>query len=363
VDGETYRADSLIQIHSVEELRRAGQIYPGWMVERYISLPESVPDSLRTLARDLTATQSNPYDRAVAIEDYLRQFPYTLNVSRAPAGDDIVEYFLFTLQEGYCDYYASAMVVLARAAGMPARYVVGYIGENYDESLDAYIITADQAHAWPEIYFPEYGWIQFEPTGGRPAIERPPEALPELPEGFELDFTPLVPEKRFSFDNGWLIFWALFLLVGFVFLTGWMISDGWLARMPIAKGLPKLFQRLFRYGRWMRLPAQPGVTPFEFSDLLSQHMKQLASGSYWADWLLQGDAMLHQMTHAYVQVIFKPSSEQGFSSRDIMGVYKKLRLRIWLLWFLGRIYKYWILRPFFWSEAPLVISSFVEEKQ
>ena len=113
----------------------------------------------------------------------------------------------------------------------------------------------------------------------------------------------------------------------------------------------------------MRLPTQPGVTPFEFSYFLSQHMKQLASGSYWTDWLLQGDDMLNQMTSAYVQVVFKSTSEQGFSSRDMMGVYMKLRLRIWLLWFLGRVYKYWVLRPFFWSEAPLVISSFVEEKQ
>jgi hypothetical protein len=363
VDGETYRADSLVQIHSVEELRNAGKIYPGWIVERYISLPETVPDSVLTLARDLTATQTNPYDRAVAIENYLRQYPYNLNVSTGPAGADIVEYFLFTLQEGYCDYYASAMVVLSRAAGMPARYVVGYIGENYDESLGAYIITADQAHAWPEIYFPEYGWIQFEPTGGRPAIERPPESLPELPEGFELDFTPLVSQERFSFDNSWLIVWTVLLSVGFVLLVGWIISDGWLARMPVAKGLPKLYRRLFRYGRWMRLPTQPGITPFEFSYFFSQNMKQLASGSYWVDWLLQGEAMLYQLTSAYVQVIFKPTSEQIINSRDIMRVYMKLRLRIWLLWFLGRIYKYWFLRPLFWIEAPLVISSFVEEKQ
>jgi len=363
VDGETYRADSLVQIHSVQELRSAGQIYPGWIIERYISLPESLPDSVLTLARDLTATQTNPYDRAVAIENYLRQYPYTLNVSTGPAGADIVEYFLFTLQEGYCDYYASAMVVLARAAGMPARYVVGYIGENYDESLGAYIITADQAHAWPEIYFPEYGWIQFEPTGGRPAIERPPEALPELPKDLELDFAPLVPEKRFSFDNFWLIVLAGLLLVEVALLVGWIISDGWLARMPIEKGLPRLYHRLFRYGRWMHLPAQPGLTPFEFSYFFSQHIKQLASGAYWADWLLQVEYLLSQITSTYVQVVFKPISKHSMTSRDMMGIYMKLRLRIWLLWFMGRIYKYWFLRPFFWSEAPLVISTFTEEKQ
>jgi multisubunit Na+/H+ antiporter MnhB subunit len=363
VEGETYRADSLMQIHSIDELRTAGQNYPGWLISRYMSLPETVPENVLTLARDLTATQTNPFDRAVAIENYLRQFPYNLNVSTGPAGADIVEYFLFNLQEGYCDYYASAMVVLARAAGMPARYVVGYIGEHYDESLDAYVITADQAHAWAEIYFPEYGWIQFEPTGGRPAIERPPEALPELPEDFELDFSPLVPEKRFSFDNGPLIFWTGLLLVVIVILAGWNISDWWLARMPVEKGLPRLYRRLFRYGHWMHLPTEPGVTPFEFSYFLSQHLKQLASGSHWADWLLQGESLLRQVTTAYVQITFNPSSGSTILPHDIMAAYKKLRLRLWVLWFMGRIYKYWVLRPLFWTEAPLFISSFVEEDQ
>jgi uncharacterized protein (DUF58 family)/transglutaminase-like putative cysteine protease len=363
VDGETYRADSLVQIHSIDELRAAGQNYPNWMISRYMSLPERVPERVLTLARDLTATETNPYDRAVAIENYLRQFPYNLNVSTGPVGVDIVDYLLFRLQQGYCDYYASAMVVLARAAGMPARYVAGYIGEHYDESLDAYVITGDQAHAWAEIYFPGYGWIQFEPTGGRPAIERPPEALPELPEDFELDFSPLVEEKPFSSDNASLIFWLVLLLVVILTLAGWHISDWWLARMPVEKRLPRLYHRLFRYGRWMKLPTKPGVTPFEFSYFLSQHLAELASGSFWADWLMEGEAIIRHLTAAYVRITFNPSSARVMIAFKIMRDYKKLRLRLWVLWFLGRVYRIWFLRPFFWIEAPLYISSFIEEEQ
>jgi transglutaminase-like putative cysteine protease/uncharacterized protein (DUF58 family) len=363
VDGEAYRADSLVQIHSIEELREASRIYPGWMITRYMSLPETVPESVLTLARDLTATQTNAYDRAVAIENYLRQFPYNLNVSTGPAGADIVEYFLFTLQEGYCDYYASAMVVLARAAGMPARYVVGYIGEYYDESLDAYVITADQAHAWAEIYFPAYGWIQFEPTGGRPAIERPPEALPELPDDFELDFSPLVPERRFSFDNGPLIFWTILLTAVLLVAMIWWLLDWRLARMPAVKGLPKLYRQLFRYGRWMKLPTEPGITAFEFSTAMDHHLNQLAAGSYWMDWLLVSETLLYQITAAYVLVKFNPSSSRRIDFRDLMNSYKKLRIRIWVLWLMGSIYKYWFLRPLFWSEPPLFISTFAEEEQ
>jgi hypothetical protein len=363
VDEETYRADSMVQIHSITELRAAGYNYPGWMISRYMSLPETVPDSVLTLARDLTATQTNPYDRAVAIENYLRQFPYNLNVSTGPAGVDIVEYFLFSLQEGYCDYYASAMVVLARAAGMPARYVVGYIGEHYDESLEAYVITADQAHAWAEIYFPEYGWIKFEPTGGRPAIERPPEALPELPEDFELDFSPLVQEQRFSFDNSVFVFWSAILLVVFLIFIGWIISDLWLSRMPVGNQLPRLYRRLFRYGRWMKLPTQPGITPLEFSHFLSVRLEQLASGSHLSDWLLEGIPLIRQITTAYVQIRFNPSSSSTLASQEIMDAYRQLRIRVWMMWIMGRIHKFWVLRPIFWAEAPLFISSFAEEEQ
>jgi hypothetical protein len=266
------------------------------------------------------------------------------------------------LQEGYCDYYATAMVVLARAAGMPARYVIGYIGEYYDESLDAYVITADQAHAWAEIYFPGYGWIQFEPTGGRPGIERPPEAFPELPENFQLDFTPLVQEERFDFDNWTVIFWISLLIILILVLVGWFISDLWLSRLPAEKQLPKVFRRLYRYGRWMHLPEKPGLTPYEFSHYLILHLTQLAGGSYWHDWLLVATEMIEQLSNVYVRTKFNPSSARSIDSEELFSIYKNLRRRLWLMWFLGRVYKYWFLRPLFWGEAPLTIAAFGEEE-
>ena len=159
IADEIYRADSFVPVYSEDELRSAGQDYPTWIEARYLSLPDFVPERVYTLARDLTATELNPYDRAIALETYLRTIPYTLEVDTGPPDQDITDYFLFDLQKGYCDYYATAMVVMARAAGFPARYVIGYIGENYEEINQAYIITADQAHAWAEVYFPGYGWI------------------------------------------------------------------------------------------------------------------------------------------------------------------------------------------------------------
>ncbi len=94
----------------------------------------------------------------------MREFPYTLDVPVPPADKDVVAYFLFDLQEGYCDYFATAMAVLARSAGLPARVVGGYATGAYHEEEHLFTVTAAEAHTWVEIYFFGIGWVEFEPT-------------------------------------------------------------------------------------------------------------------------------------------------------------------------------------------------------
>ncbi|MEE8390084.1 MAG: transglutaminase domain-containing protein, partial [Anaerolineae bacterium] len=115
IEASTYQADSLVPAAGEEQLRSAGSDYPEWVRNRYLSLPDWLPDRVLVLARDLTATEPTPYDRALAIESYLRAFPYSLDVPLPPPDQDVVDYFIFDLRRGYCDYYATAMVVLARA--------------------------------------------------------------------------------------------------------------------------------------------------------------------------------------------------------------------------------------------------------
>ncbi|MFH1634607.1 MAG: transglutaminaseTgpA domain-containing protein [Chloroflexota bacterium] len=363
VDGDKYRVDSFVQMHSVDELRAAGQVYPDWIRERYIWLPSTVPEEVLSLAIELTATEATPYDRAVAIERYLRKIPYSLNVSTGPAGTDIVEYFLFRLKKGYCDYYATSMVVLARAAGIPARYVVGYIGEFYDETKDVYIITADQSHAWAEVYFPGYGWVPFEPTGGRPAIERPLEPLPELPDDFELDFGPLVPDNRLSFDNWFSVFGITLFVVIIFILAVWRISDWRLGRTHTDALIliPKLYKRIYRYGGWAGLPVKSGDTAYQFADALIAYLTQLGAESYWAGWILEGAGMIREMTEIFVQCMFNPLRED-VEPGDILHLYIQLRSRLWLTCLLGKAYPYRILRPFLWENVPLLIPVSSEER-
>lgn len=131
------------------QLRSSGDDYPTWILDRYLALPNDIPSRVLGLARDLTATQPTQYDRALAIETHLRSYAYTLDISTPPPGKDVVDYFLFDLKRGYCDYYATSMVVLARAAGIPARLVVGYATGSYDDQNHRYVVTAADAHSWP----------------------------------------------------------------------------------------------------------------------------------------------------------------------------------------------------------------------
>lgn len=128
-----------------------------------LALPATVERGVYDLAAQITAGVEGDFARAAAIRDWLAEnCRYTLEVDYPPADRDFVSYFLLDSREGYCSYFASAMAVLCRAVGLPARYVEGY-------SLDAepgetVVLTGENAHAWVEVYFNGVGWLSFDPT-------------------------------------------------------------------------------------------------------------------------------------------------------------------------------------------------------
>lgn len=135
---------------------------------RYLQLPESVPQRVLDLAYRITVGTDSPYTKAVRIETYLRNsYPYTLEVPSPPQGRDVVDYFLFEAPGGFCSYYASAMTVMLRAVGVPTRLVTGYAMGEFEPARNAYHVIAADAHAWVEVYFTDYGWVEFEPTSAR----------------------------------------------------------------------------------------------------------------------------------------------------------------------------------------------------
>ena len=141
------------------------------IAETYTSLPEHLEESVYALAREAASVASAPYDRALALQSWLsRTYRYTLDVDPQPSNLDFVTRFLMDTKEGYCTYFASAMTVLCRMIGLPARYVEGYVAEP-DENGEA-IVTGLSAHAWTEVYFKGFGWLTFDATPRRGGSSR-----------------------------------------------------------------------------------------------------------------------------------------------------------------------------------------------
>jgi transglutaminase-like putative cysteine protease len=193
-----YQVVSVASTASPDRLRADNTDYPQWVRDRYLQLPDTVPFRVKDLAARITMAYDNPYDKAEALEAVLRTYTYDQGIAAPPAGTDGVDYFLYDVKRGYCDYYASAMAVMLRSVGVPARFMVGYAPgqavpqqDQAEGGLTKYRVLERNAHAWPEVYFPSYGWIQFEPTASEPVLTRPaPEQQEALDSGLRDDRPP-----------------------------------------------------------------------------------------------------------------------------------------------------------------------------
>jgi len=160
-----YQATSDIAQTSASSLRRAGQAYPPEVLSRYLGLP-ALDSRIPELARKITASADNDYDRAAALETYLRtHFGYSLQLSRTVPHDPLAN-FLFERRQGHCEYFASSMAVMLRILGIPSRVVNGFRTGEFNDLTSQYVVRASNAHSWVEAYFPGHGWVAFDPTPG-----------------------------------------------------------------------------------------------------------------------------------------------------------------------------------------------------
>ncbi|MCM3671917.1 DUF3488 and DUF4129 domain-containing transglutaminase family protein [Mesobacillus maritimus] len=139
----------------------------------FTQLPEGVPETVYALAEEITAEQETTFDKVQAVEQYFHQngFVYDqVNVELPEENEDYVAQFLFETKRGYCDNFSTSMAVLLRTLDIPARWVKGYTSGDFVETLDSgkrvYEVTNNHAHSWVEVFFPEIGWVPFEPTRG-----------------------------------------------------------------------------------------------------------------------------------------------------------------------------------------------------
>src|SRR4029077_13472865 len=146
------------------QLRSAGDSYPPSITAEYLQLPPELDARIPDLARQATTSAKTPYDKARSIEGFLRsRFGYTLNLAGKP-GEDPLANFLFVTRAGHCEYFASAMTILLRTLEIPAREVNGFLPGEYNDLAGDYIVRASDAHSWVEVYFPDSGWVTFDPT-------------------------------------------------------------------------------------------------------------------------------------------------------------------------------------------------------
>ena len=281
---------------SANDLAGDSTDYPPEIRVRYLQLPDTLPSRVRELAGRLTRGAASPYDKAVRVQDYLRlTYPYRLDVPAPPPNRDVVDYFLFDSPGGFCSYYASAMAVMLRSVGVPARVVTGFASGNYNGQERQYDVPASAAHAWVEVYFPTYGWIEFEPTATRTPFEyrraesQPSDRLP-APTTAEAPREPI----------GQLILIGLLTIV--IAALAIRAIGLWRQRV-LDRSLPPNRQARALYWRMRRDlrrqgMASPGhITPDEF--WTQQHDRLQA----WPQILIAAQ----QITALYIQAVFSPT--------------------------------------------------------
>jgi hypothetical protein len=180
--GDQYAVTSSVSTATAAMLRTAGTQYPDWVRRLYLQGAVQVSPRVRMLADQIVAQAGahTPYDQAKAIERWLRtNIQYNEQIPSPPRGTDPIEWFLFDERQGYCNYYATAMVLMLRTQGIPARMAAGFAQGTWDAQRGAFLVRERDAHTWVEAYFPGYGWVEFEPTADEAPLERQDDLMPQ----------------------------------------------------------------------------------------------------------------------------------------------------------------------------------------
>jgi hypothetical protein len=241
----------------------------------------------------------------------LREYEYNEQIEAPPEGVDRVDYFLFEMKEGYCNYYASSLAVMARSVGIPARVAAGYVQGDYEKDIQAYRVREHHSHAWVEVYLPRFGWVEFEPTANEPVLVRPRSADSSnstpgdrdpyddelgIPEDEFLNpggpFDPealerlLAEQRRRDRIRTWSRVGGVLGVSLFIILVAW-----WQGRRQIDPEHPAAtyYERMLRGGRIGGIQMQVADTPNEYGTKLSASMNDFES-----------ERLVMRITNAYV---------------------------------------------------------------
>jgi transglutaminase-like putative cysteine protease len=351
--GNRYAAIGSISRASAAQLRAAPEDYPDWVRARYLQLPPQVPDRVRNLAQNIAAQAATAYDKATAIERWLRRnIRYDEQIPAPPPGIEASDYVLFELRRAYCDYYATAMVAMLRSLGVPSRVAVGYAQGDVmlrpeGDGRVWYQVQADDSHTWVEVFFPGFGWVEFEPTANQPPIERadPPmiQAAPTVEPTIPPVPTPAPaatatatpspaptataepplpaavtePPSRQGLDLSRYSGLLYLLLIPLLILAAWgglrYAEEHGLSRLPAVE---RAYGLLTRYAVWLGVHRERQLTPYEQAEALAHRAPQAR-------------APVEQITALYVRRRFAPpdipSSHPGDLAEALRAARRALR--------------------------------------
>jgi hypothetical protein len=274
--------------------------YDSGILHAYLQLPPNLDPNIKIFAQHLTANANNMYDKAVALESYLHNnYVYDANIS-LPPGQEGVSWFLFrSNHRGFCNYFATAMAIMARELGMPARVVAGYTNGKLDVKQQQWVIHGSDAHSWVQIYFAGYGWVNFEPsasfaTFARPAVSsngisgvapggptspapsRTRNLLrePDQSGGGDVNLSATSGQQQAQLRQDISLTLAgliLLILLGVVFFSFW-----W-RRLYRSYGLSaQIYGRICMLANWAGISLKPSQTPYEYMQTLAEATPQEA---------------------------------------------------------------------------------------
>jgi len=269
-------------------------VYDSGIVKTYTQLPPSLDPNILKLTEQITANAPTMYDKAVALESYFHNnYDYSVNIS-LPSGEEGVSWFLFRSgHKGYCNYFATSMTVMARLLGMPARMVVGYTNGTKDPNHpNQWIVRGKDAHAWTQIYFAGYGWVNFEPSASFTPFSRPlpgsltttsngPGNLPTPVTGNRLGTKGQDPlgsnatsPSTTSAQSQALLRMQLSVALGgiiLLILVALMLFSIWWRRLFRGYGIAsQIYGRICILANWAGISIQPSQTPYEYLHTLSE---------------------------------------------------------------------------------------------
>jgi transglutaminase-like putative cysteine protease len=336
--GDAYDAVSALSIAGVDLLRNAGVNYPPPIVRRYTQLPDDFSPRVKALAQQIVdeAAATNPFDQASAIESWLRRnVTYNEKIEAPALGQDGVEYVLFETQAGYCDYYASSMITMLRSLGVPARLAIGYAQGEFNSESGTYRVRERDSHSWVEVFFPSYGWVEFEPTAARPLISRPvttsvdeppaPLAPTAVPEDFDEGLfdqqrqlnDPLAASSSSLIILGIPLFNLLVVVGGLLVVGGvasyvgmYVYENRGLRQM---RGAGWAYARLVRLARWLGVDLQAHQTPYEQARLLREAVPETSEE-------------INHITDDFVRETFARDDRGAARARSI---WQHIRLSLW----------------------------------